>query len=148
MIFPEENGSYMLTNKELSKLPHDCICEELFPGIKSDSKLSRIKILNDEFDDLTPDYIFVEDESVSVVEVKTCFFEEMIESKKKFIKELYEAQCNKRCRAIGKTLKLSHLIVSRSKIDCSFDVDHDRLIELYNKCMDINMSSKSLGWNY
>jgi hypothetical protein len=146
--FPEEDGNYMLTNKELSKLPHDCLCEELFPGIKSDSKLSKIKNLNDEFDDLTPDYIFIDSDSVLVVEVKTCFFEEMIESKKKFIKELYEVQCSKRCAAIGKNLKLSHLVVSRSKVDCSFDVNDSKLIDLYNKCMNIKMSSKNLGWNY
>jgi hypothetical protein len=146
--FPVEDDCYLLTNKDLSKLPHNCICEELYPGLASDKKLSTIETLNDGYDDVTPDYIFFDKDKIRVLEVKTCYFEEMIDAKKKFVHELYEKPCADRCSLSNKTLTLDYLIVSKGSVESSFDVDIERMLFLYNCCIKIKASCKNLGWNF
>jgi len=140
---------YLLPDESFSRMPHEVVFQHIFPGVKSDERLSKIHRLNEPSDYLTPDKIEICGQLALVHELKTCYYDDMVQGKIREIQDVYEPEIRRRADAAGLSYELHHVVVTRNICRCSdATLDTDGSTELFRWCSTLKSLATQSGWVY
>jgi hypothetical protein len=150
--FKELYPTGILTDRNLSHLPHDLICQKLYPGRAQDCPLHTIKRFSEISDYLTPDFlIFEKDHSAELIEVKTTVNDKKMNFRELEIIETYKHEFIRRCESAGLNPKFNYVIVSPMKVKSTKRLsaeDEAYLSSLMRFSQSLKLKARMSGWTY
>lgn len=146
-----DNEIITMSSKMLSKFPHDAVCRSL--GLfDTDHLLSNITPLKQPSDALTPDFIIKNESSVVVLEVKTAYYDSMIDQKLKEATTVYEDECKVRCDILHLPLDFNVVVVTTNKVktfgNYASKLNTTDSIKVYLAALSIKSMAEYEGWSY
>jgi hypothetical protein len=143
------DSHYEVPDEVFSRMPHEILFEHIFPQEKSDVRLTTIFRLDEPSDYLTPDLIRKTENEIEVIELKTCYFNDMMKSRSQEVIDLYNEEVKKRAILSKLSYSLYYIVVSRDRVLTNYPKDLPKdLNELYVECSNLKSLATQSGWLY